>query len=62
MMAKSQDTRPGSMGSFESAERLRRWSFRQRSPQQRPDWLMEALEIACAGGARKLPTGRDPQR
>jgi len=62
MMAKSQDTRPGSMGSFESAERLRRWSFRQRSPQQRLDWLIGALEIAYASGARKLPTERDSQR
>lgn len=49
--------RSRSLGSFESGERLRQWSFRQRSPQQRLDWLMEALEIAYASGARKLPDG-----
>jgi len=57
-MAEVNDTLPAGMGSFESAERLRRWSFRQRSPQQRLDWLIGALEIAYARGARKLPDGK----
>jgi len=50
---------PPGTGSFEDAERLRRWSFLQRSPQQRLDWLMQALEIAYASGARKIPCGVD---
>ncbi|MFO1468809.1 MAG: hypothetical protein U1F35_20575 [Steroidobacteraceae bacterium] len=41
-------------GSFEDAERLRRWSFLQRTPQQRLDWLVQALEVAYAAGAIKL--------
>lgn len=42
---------PEGTGSFEDAERLRRWSFLQRSPSQRLDWLIEMLEIAYASGA-----------
>ena len=30
-------------GTWQDAENLRRWSFLQRTPQQRLDWLVEAL-------------------
>jgi hypothetical protein len=43
---------PGS-GTYEDAERLRKWSFRRRSPQQRFEWLMAVLEIAYRRGALK---------
>jgi len=33
-------------GSWKDAENLRKWSFLQRTPQQRLDWLMQALTIA----------------
>jgi hypothetical protein len=38
-------------GSWDDAERLRRWSFLQRTPQQRLDWLVAALELAYQRGA-----------
>jgi hypothetical protein len=42
-------------GGWEDAERLRRWAFRQRTPQQRLDWLIEALDIAYQRGALVTP-------
>lgn len=45
------DRRPAGWGSHEDAEALRRWSFRQRSPEQRLAWLEEALALAYASGA-----------
>ena len=42
---------PQGWGSFEDAEALRRWSFLQRTPQQRLEWLIEMLEIGYASGA-----------
>jgi len=42
---------PAGTGSYADAERLRRWSFLQRTPAQRLDWLIEMLEIAYASGA-----------
>jgi hypothetical protein len=42
-----------SFGSWDDAERLRRWAFLQRTPQQRLDWLVQALEIAYQSGAIK---------
>ncbi len=44
---------PPMSGSYEDAERFRRWAFRQRTPEQRLQWLIEALEIAYSSGALK---------
>jgi hypothetical protein len=43
---------PGT-GSYADAERLRKWSFLQRTPQQRLDWLISVLRIAYERGALK---------
>jgi uncharacterized tellurite resistance protein B-like protein len=50
---------PAGWGSYEDAERLRQWSFLQKTPEQRLEWLIEMLEIAYATGALKprRPTG-----
>ncbi len=40
-------------GSRQDAEALRRWSFQQRTPQQRLDWLVQALTVAYECGALK---------
>jgi hypothetical protein len=40
-------------GSWKDAEDLRKWSFLQRTPQQRLDWLVEALTVAYQCGALK---------
>jgi uncharacterized tellurite resistance protein B-like protein len=42
---------PPGWGRFEDAEALRRWSFLQRTPEQRLEWLIQMLEIAYARGA-----------
>ena len=44
---------PVAWGTFEDAETLRRWSFLQRTPEQRLNWLIDMLEIAYASGALK---------
>jgi hypothetical protein len=44
---------PASWGSYEDAERLRKWSFLQRTPEQRLEWLIEMLELAYSTGALK---------
>ncbi len=44
-------------GSWEDAETLRKWSFLQRTPQQRLDWLVEALTIAYQSGALESTAG-----
>jgi len=44
---------PTAWGTFEDAEALRRWSFLQRTPEQRLNWLIDMLEIAYASGALK---------
>ncbi len=44
-------------GSWEDAERLRKWSFLQRTPQQRLDWLIEALSVAYQSGALEYAAG-----
>ena len=46
-------TQRTTFGTWDDAERLRRWAFLQRSPQQRLDWLVEALELAYQSGAIK---------
>lgn len=50
---------PLGWGSFEDAEALRRWSFLQRTPEQRLDWLIQMLEIAYARGAIQPRRPRD---
>lgn len=44
---------PVAWGSYEDAEALRRWSFLQRTPDQRLAWLVAALELAYQSGAIK---------
>jgi len=44
---------PQAWGSYDDAERLRRWSFLRKTPEQRLAWLVEMLEIAYATGAIK---------
>ena len=47
------DSTPEAWGTWEDAERLRRWAFLQKTPEQRLAWLVEMLEIAYATGALK---------
>ncbi len=47
-------------GSWQDAEELRKWSFLRRTPQQRLDWLVQALSIAYQSGALKISTGPEP--
>lgn len=42
---------PSAWGTFEDAEALRRWSFMRRTPEQRLNWLVAALELANQSGA-----------
>jgi hypothetical protein len=42
---------PPMTGTYADAERLRKWSFLQRTPQQRLDWLVSVLKIAYQRGA-----------
>jgi hypothetical protein len=42
---------PPMTGTYADAERLRKWSFLQRTPQQRLDWLVSVLKIAYHRGA-----------
>lgn len=46
-------------GSYEDAVTLQRWSFRQRTPEQRFEWLVSMLRIAYHSGAAKL---REPDQ
>lgn len=69
----TEDTRPTSgsvreppamSGTYADAERLRKWSFLQRTPQQRLDWLIAVLRIAYQRGALKprQPVTQHPSR
>jgi len=49
-------------GSWQDAENLRKWSFLQRTPQQRLDWLVQALEIAFQCGALRARVAGDGER
>ena len=40
-------------GTYEDAVTLRRWSFRQRTPAQRLEWLVAMLRVAYQSGALK---------
>ncbi|MGO9036530.1 MAG: hypothetical protein ACLPX1_01485 [Steroidobacteraceae bacterium] len=60
-MTKNETTPPmATFGTWQDAEELRRWSFLRRTPQQRLDWLVQALSIAYQCGALKPPTGQGP--
>jgi hypothetical protein len=60
-MAHDETTPPmTTFGSWQDAEELRKWSFLRRTPQQRLDWLVQALSIAYQSGALKLPTAPGP--
>jgi hypothetical protein len=60
-MAHDETTPPmTTFGSWQDAEELRKWSFLKRTPQQRLDWLVQALSIAYQSGALKLPTAPGP--
>jgi hypothetical protein len=51
-------------GGWQDAEELRKWSFLQRTPEQRLEWLMQALTIAYQSGALRptmIDTGRSPE-
>jgi hypothetical protein len=39
---------------WDDADWLRRWTFLQRTPQQRLAWLVQVLETAYQCGAKKL--------
>jgi len=54
-MSGMSDTPPPAWGSFEDAERLRRWAFLRRTPAERLDWLIEMLGISYRSGAMTLP-------
>lgn len=59
---KGDDPKPPVLdGGWEAAERLRRWAFLQRTPEQRLAWLVEMLEIAYQTGAIRYrgPGARD---
>ena len=47
-------------GTWDDAERLRQWAFLQRTPQQRLDWLVQALELAYQSGAIEPPSDINP--
>lgn len=49
------DAPPPAWGSYDDAERLRRWAFLRRTPTQRLAWLQSALEIAYRSGALAPP-------
>jgi hypothetical protein len=57
----NQQSPPAGFGSWQDAEALRKWSFLQRTPQQRLDWLVQALELAYQSGALKAPTSLAPR-
>ena len=44
---------PVERGGWEDSDRLRRWSFARRTPEQRLNWLVEMLDIAYQTGAIK---------
>jgi len=50
---------PQAWGTYDDAERLRRWAFLRKTPGERLSWMVEMLEIAYATGARQ-PAARAP--
>jgi hypothetical protein len=55
---------PQGWGTYDDAERLRRWAFLRKTPAERLAWMVEMLEIAYATGARQplQPTGSPGDR
>jgi hypothetical protein len=49
-------------GSWQDAENLRKWSFLQRTPQQRLDWLIQALNVAYECGALRPRRATEHER
>jgi hypothetical protein len=47
------DETPVAWGTWEDAEALQRWSFLQKTPEQRLDWLISMLQIAYERGGLK---------
>jgi hypothetical protein len=62
MIPDPKKTPPPNFGSWQEAEDLRKWSFLQRSPQQRLDWLVQALAIAYECGALENRGEKSPRR
>jgi hypothetical protein len=62
MSRSATDLLPVSFGGWNHAEELRKWSFLRRTPQQRLDWLTDALTICLlARSAAKIRyAGDDP--
>jgi hypothetical protein len=52
--------RTAGFGSWKDAEALRKWSFLRRTPQQRLDWLVDALTIKLLA-RRARQAGSAPQ-
>ena len=52
--------RTAGFGSWKDAEDLRKWSFLRRTPQQRLDWLVDALSIKFMAQTA-VTTGSAPQ-
>jgi len=61
-MSGGSDAPPPFWGSFDDAERLRRWAFLRRTPAERLDWLIEMLEISYRRGTLALPGAPDIER
>lgn len=59
-MAFTPDGTPEAWGTWADAERLREWSFAQRTPEQRLQWLRSALELAYQSGALKPRRPSEP--
>lgn len=53
---------PALRGTYEDAVTLRRWSFRQRTPSQRLEWLVSMLRVAYQTGALKPREPGSPRR
>ncbi len=53
---------PALWGTYGDAVTLRRWSFRQRTPTQRLEWLVSMLRIAYQSGALKPREPGSPPR
>jgi hypothetical protein len=54
MSSHSVNEPPAGWGTYADAERLRRWSFEQRTPGQRLQWLVDMLAIAYQSGAIQM--------
>lgn len=60
-MVVAEDRPPaGSFGGWQDAERLRRWSFARRSPQQRLEWLVAVLTVKYEAAAARAAGRRPP--